>query len=141
LDSLTRSWDRERLRRLLEWPQVVALTGLEASASLAAVDIWEKARTAAMVAEILRKREEILQIARRHGVGRVRVFGSHARGSAGPSSDVDFLIEVDGPTTPWFPGGLVVDVEALLGCRVDVAEPDGLRPEMRARVLAEALPL
>jgi predicted nucleotidyltransferase len=90
---------------------------------------------------VISKREDVLRIARRHGVGRVRVFGSHARGSAGQASDVDLLIEVDGPTTPWFPGGLVADLEALLGCRVDVVEPDALRPDVRAQALAEALPL
>jgi predicted nucleotidyltransferase len=87
------------------------------------------------------RREDILRIARQHGVGRVRVFGSYARGTPGKTSDVDLLIEVDGPTSPWFPGGLVADLEALLGCRVDVVESDALRPELRAQALAEAVPL
>ncbi len=87
------------------------------------------------------RREDILRIARRHGVGRVRVFGSYARGNPGEASDVDLLIEVDGPTPPWFPGGLVAELEALLGCRVDVVESDALRPEMRDKALAEAVPL
>jgi len=90
---------------------------------------------------LLSRREDILRIARKHGVGRVRVFGSHARGTAGETSDIDLLIEVDGPTSPWFPGGLVADLEALLGCRVDVVESDALRPEMRERALAEAVSL
>jgi uncharacterized protein len=85
------------------------------------------------------KREEILRIARKHGVGRVRVFGSVARGEAGEASDVDLLIEVDGPTTPWFPGGLVAELETLLGRRVDVVEPAGLRPSIRLKVLEEAV--
>ena len=94
------------------------------------------------IGEILgEKRAEMLRIAGRHGVGRVRVFGSVARGDAGPESDVDLLIEVTGPTTPWFPGGLVSELEALLGRRVDVVELDALRSEMRRRVLAEAAPL
>jgi len=87
------------------------------------------------------KRDEILRIARKHGVARVRVFGSVARGDATDDSDVDLLIEVEGPTPPWFPGGLVADLEALLGCRVDVVEPDALRESVRARVLQEAVPL
>jgi hypothetical protein len=90
---------------------------------------------------LLSRRQDILRIARKHGVGRVRVFGSHARGTAGETSDIDLLIEVDGPTSPWFPGGLVADLEALLGCRVDVVESDALRPEMRERALAEAVSL
>ncbi|OGB96250.1 MAG: DNA polymerase subunit beta [candidate division NC10 bacterium RBG_16_65_8] len=93
-------------------------------------------------ADILQsRREDILRIARKHGVGRVRIFGSHARGTSTESSDVDLLIEVNGPTTPWFPGGLVADLEVLLGCRVDVVEPDALRPEIRERALSEAVPL
>ncbi len=87
------------------------------------------------------RRETILQIARRHGVGRIRVFGSYARGDPGEGSDLDLLIDVDGPTTPWFPGGLVAELEALLGCHVDVVEPEALRAEIRAQALAEAVPL
>lgn len=67
------------------------------------------------------------------------VFGYSAPTPA--ASDLDLLIEVDGPTSPWFPGGLVAELEALLGCRVDVVESDALRPEMRAQALAEAVPL
>lgn len=84
------------------------------------------------------RREIILQIARRHGVGKVRVFGSVARGEATENSDLDLLIDVTGPTTPWFPGGLVAELEALLGCRVDVVETNALREELRDRVLQEA---
>ena len=87
------------------------------------------------------KRQEILRIARKHGVARVRVFGSFARGEANESRDLDLLIEVEGSTPPWFPGGLVADLEALLGRRVDVTEPGALREGMRARVLREAVPL
>ncbi|TVR62493.1 MAG: DNA polymerase subunit beta [Candidatus Competibacteraceae bacterium] len=87
------------------------------------------------------RRETILQIARRHGVGQVRVFGSLARGEATENSDLDLLIDVTGPTTPWFPGGLVAELEALLGCRVDVVETNALRKELRDRVLKEATPL
>lgn len=87
------------------------------------------------------RREIILQIARRHGVDQVRVFGSVARGEATENSDLDLLIDVTGPTTPWFPGGLVAELEALLGCRVDVVETNTLREELRDRVLQEAAPL
>lgn len=94
------------------------------------------------IGEILStNRDPILRIARRHGVGRVRVFGSVARGDARPDSDVDFLIEVIGPTPPWFPGGLVADLEELLNRRVDVVEPEALNKELRNRVLEEAVAL
>jgi uncharacterized protein len=84
------------------------------------------------------KREQIREIAAKHGVTSIRVFGSVARGEAGPESDVDFLIETGERVTPWFPGGLIADLEDLLGRHVDVAEPDVLHPHVRDRVLAEA---
>ena len=94
------------------------------------------------VHELLRqKREDILQIASKHGVTRIRIFGSAARNEAKEDSDIDFLIEVNGPTTPWFPGSLVADLEKLLGRRVDVVEPDGIRKPLRERILQEAVPL
>jgi predicted nucleotidyltransferase len=62
--------------------------------------------------EVLRaKQSEIQSIAAKHGAGNVRVFGSVARGDARENSDVDLLIDVVGPTTPWFPGGLLTDLE------------------------------
>jgi predicted nucleotidyltransferase len=87
------------------------------------------------------KRESILRIAARHGVRNIRVFGSAARQEADESSDVDLLIEVTGPTTSWFPGGLVADLEHLLQRRVDVVEPDALREPLRETILREAVPL
>ena len=94
------------------------------------------------IEQLLReKRESVLRIAAKHGVSSVRVFGSMARGEGGPESDVDLLVEVDGPTTPWFPGGLVAELEELLGRRVDVVEPDAIRESLRQRVLEEAVPL
>jgi len=90
--------------------------------------------------EILKeKREEILRIARKHGVGRISIFGSFARGEATEDSDIDLLIDVEGPTPPWFPGGLVADLEELLGRRVDVVEADAIREGMRTRILKEAV--
>lgn len=92
------------------------------------------------IPDLLRvKRIEILRIARKHGVDRIQVFGSVARGDASPESDVDFLIEVNGPTPPWFPGGLVADLEALLGRRVDIVDADSLREDIRDRVCQEAV--
>jgi predicted nucleotidyltransferase len=87
------------------------------------------------------KREQILRLARRHGVTGVRVFGSMARGDAGPQSDVDLLVEVGPEPSPWFPGGLVAELEELLGRRVQVVTERGLDELLRERVLEEAVPL
>jgi len=84
------------------------------------------------------KREDILQIAGRHGASNVRVFGSVGRGESGPGSDVDFLVDVGPKPSPWFPAGLALDLEDLLGRRVDVATPNALHWFIRDRILSEA---
>jgi uncharacterized protein len=85
------------------------------------------------------KREEILQIAAKHGAYNVRLFGSAARGEEDQESDVDFLIDAGPQRTPWFPGGLIVDLETLLGRKVDVVTEKGLRHRIRERILQEAM--
>jgi predicted nucleotidyltransferase len=92
--------------------------------------------------EALRAREsEIQSIAAKHGAGNIRIFGSVARGEALPESDVDLLIDIVGPTTPWFPGGLLSDLEALLHRRVDLVLARSLHPLIRESVLKDAVPL
>jgi uncharacterized protein len=59
------------------------------------------------------KRDEILRIAARHGAYNVRIFGSMARGDAGPASEVDLLVDVRSDHSAFFPGGLVADLEDL----------------------------
>jgi predicted nucleotidyltransferase len=86
-------------------------------------------------------REEILRIAAQHGATDVRVFGSVARGTAGPESDLDLLVDLGPSRPPWFPGGLIADLEELLGCHVDVATERTLHRRIRDRVLTEAHPL
>ena len=90
---------------------------------------------------IQNKREQILRIAVKHGVRRIRVFGSVARGEAGPASDVDFLVEVGAQHSSFFPGGLVADLQELLGREVDVVEAEGLYPLLKEDILKEAVPL
>lgn len=90
---------------------------------------------------VRQKRNEILRIAERHGAYNVRVFGSVARGEAGPDSDVDLLIDAGEKVSSWFPAGLILDLEDLLGRRVDVVEEVALRPELRQYVLRDAKPL
>ncbi|MBV9401077.1 MAG: nucleotidyltransferase family protein [Bryobacterales bacterium] len=87
------------------------------------------------------KRAEICSIAAKHGAGNVRVFGSVARGEARPDSDIDFLIDVVGPTTPWFPGGLLNDLEAFLGQGVDIVIARSLNPVVRDEVLHDVIAL
>lgn len=92
--------------------------------------------------ELLRaKREEILRIAARHGVRNIRVFGSAARGEATEDSDLDLLVEVGPHPSSWFPSGLILDLEELLGRKVDVVTETSVHWLLRRRILKEAVPL
>jgi predicted nucleotidyltransferase len=94
-----------------------------------------------MVDLVKSKREQILALAKKHGVTRIRVFGSMARGDAGPASDVDLLVDVGPSPSAWFPGGLIADLEDLLGRRVQVITERGLDDLLRKHILEEAVPL
>jgi predicted nucleotidyltransferase len=96
-----------------------------------------------MTLEELRRsnRDTILALAARHGAQNVRVFGSIARGEATECSDIDLLVELRPERSLMDLGGLLMDLQASIGVRVDVATERMLRPEVRRRVLAEAVPL
>lgn len=88
------------------------------------------------------RRSQILAIAEKHGAYNVRVFGSVARGEATEQSDIDFLVDYDlEKITPWFPSGLLLDLEQLLNRKVDIATVDMLKERIRDRVLREAVAL
>ena len=94
------------------------------------------------VNDLLReKREEILRIAEQHGAYDVRVFGSVARGEAGPESDVDLLVRLRAGTTLLRHAAMARELERLLGRKVHVVSERGLRERMRDRVLREATPI
>ena len=87
------------------------------------------------------KSKLIRNIARKHGVTRLRVFGSRATGIATKSSDLDLLVA-------WRPKRdlldlieFKLDLEDLLGCKVDVLTEGGISPYLRRRILREAIPL
>ena len=85
------------------------------------------------------KRAEIMKIALKHGANNIRIFGSAVRGEATPESDIDFLVDAGPDTSSWFPAGLILDLQELLGCRVEVVTEKGLNPHIREHVLREAV--
>ncbi|WP_414542809.1 nucleotidyltransferase family protein [Nostoc sp. CCY0012] len=87
-------------------------------------------------------REQIKQIAAQHGAFNVRVFGSVARNEADQNSDLDLIVDYDlDKISLWFPVRLIRELEELLGVKVDVVTPTGLKDRIRTEVLQEALPL
>jgi hypothetical protein len=91
--------------------------------------------------DLRRRRSEILGVARRRGVVRIRVFGSVARGESTESSDIDFLVDLESGRGLFDLGGLLMDLKELLGHDVDVVTESGLRSRVAERVLADAVDL
>ena len=87
------------------------------------------------------KRVAILETAAKHGARNVRVFGSVVRGEADEQSDIDLLVDTTEQTSPWFPVGLIQDLEDLLGRKVDIVTEGGIYWLLRRRILKEARPL
>lgn len=87
------------------------------------------------------KREDILKIASRYRARKVRVFGSAVRGEDRPDSDVDFLVELEEGRSLMDLGGLLMDLQNLLGRNVDVVTERALHWYIKDQVLREAKPI
>ncbi|MFW6162608.1 MAG: nucleotidyltransferase family protein [Planctomycetota bacterium] len=90
---------------------------------------------------VTENRKAILEAARRHGARGVRVFGSAARGTARPGSDLDILVSLEPGRSLLDLVAIKQDLEDLLGCEVDVVTEPSVSPYFRERVLDEAVPL
>lgn len=86
-------------------------------------------------------REEILEIASRHGARNVRLFGSVARGEDDEHSDIDLLVDLDSSRSLLDHAALLLELRALLGDGVDVVTERGMKPRVRERVLEDAVAL
>ena len=87
------------------------------------------------------KRMAVRAAAARFRTANPRVFGSVAHGNDADGSDIDLLVDPLPGTTLFDLGGLQVELEELLGVRVDLLTPGDLPARFRAQVLAEALPV
>lgn len=85
------------------------------------------------------RRNEVLALIQRHGGENPRVFGSVARGTDTPESDLDLLVAVP-PSRAWDFVSLPWELSELLGVHVDVVPEGGLSAKHVA-ILAEARPL
>ncbi len=86
-------------------------------------------------------RAAIIEIARNHGARNLRIFGSVARGDDRADSDIDFLVDFEPGRSLIDLAGFELDLEALLGCEVDVLTDGCIHPLLQREILAEATPL
>ena len=91
--------------------------------------------------DIIRRREEIIALAKRYGASDIRIFGSVARGDAVETSDLDLLVRLEPDRSLLDQGGLLMDLRDLLGIKVDLFEDGQLSGRFGQIVRREAIPL
>ena len=91
--------------------------------------------------DLQEKRDQILEVAARHGARNVRLFGSVARGEDRPESDIDLLVDMEPDRSLLDLVGLGQELEELLQRKVDVLTDTSLHPALRPLITAAARPL
>ncbi len=82
-------------------------------------------------------KQTILPVLRRHGITRAGIFGSVVRGEATPESDVDILVELDEQASLLDFIGIKLELEDVLGRRVDLGQYAAIKPGLRDRIIRE----
>ena len=93
------------------------------------------------------KKKEVLKIIKEHqreltdiySVKSLALFGSVARNEAGPTSDIDVLVEFYRPVGLFGLFALQDRLEELFGCKVDLGTPNSLKPSLRSSVMSEVV--
>jgi hypothetical protein len=101
----------------------------------------ERSMTTSLRSLLNEKRTAILETAKQHGARNVRIFGSVARGEDDEQSDLDLLVEMESGRSLLDHAALLLDLEKLLGRKVDVLSEKGIKARIGERVLREARPL
>jgi predicted nucleotidyltransferase len=94
-----------------------------------------------MDSAVAKNRDEILEIAERHGAKDVRIFGSVARGEDTKQSDLDLLVKLDEDRSLVDHVALKQDLENLLGCEIDIVTENSINPRLREKVFQDAVPI
>lgn len=75
--------------------------------------------------QLQEKRERTLALAEQYGAHNIRVFGSVVRNETDAQSDVDFLVDMEAERSLFDLGGLLMELQDLLGCPVDIGTKKG----------------
>ena len=91
--------------------------------------------------EIKEIRDKIIPILKRYGVSKAALFGSSVKGEMTEESDIDVLVEIETDISLLDFVGLKLELEEILGRKVDVVEYSTLKPILKERVLREQVPI
>lgn len=86
-------------------------------------------------------KDKILPILKKYGVKRAGIFGSVARGESTEESDIDILVEIEGSMSLLDFAGLKLELEEILGRKVDLGEYSAIKPLIREEILKEVVPI
>ena len=91
--------------------------------------------------EIDKIKEKLVPLLKKNNVTKAGIFGSYARGEQTKKSDVDLLVEVKDTMGLLEFIGLKNTIEKRLGLKIDLVEYEGIRKELRKRILREEIPI
>ena len=89
--------------------------------------------------DIKNQRDKISNLAGKHGIKNIRVFGSYAHGNADENSDLDLLVTIDENRSLLDRIAFMHDVEDLLHIKVDVVNEKALHHSIRQAVIKEGV--
>ncbi|MDH3473079.1 MAG: nucleotidyltransferase family protein [Rhodospirillales bacterium] len=141
MEYLSARVPRATKRRIKEIAARKNLTVQELVGRMAEEIVARENRSGPTLAEVVQRLRRAEARLKARGIVHIHVFGSVARGEAGPESDVDLLADLDEDAAPSLTGfvSLKEEIEDLLGCGVDLATRAAMKPGLLERVERDAV--
>jgi predicted nucleotidyltransferase len=86
-------------------------------------------------------RDQVREVLERFRVGNPRIFGSAARGEDTEQSDLDILVDAPPGTSLYDLASVEIELESVLGCKVEILTKGFLAPDVAERAEADLLPI
>ncbi len=87
------------------------------------------------------RRDQVCEVLQRFRMRNPRIFGSVARGQDTAQSDLDILVDAPPGTSLYDLAGAEIELEAILGCKVEVLTKGFLAPDVAERADADLVPI
>jgi len=86
-------------------------------------------------------KERVLPVLREAHVKKAALFGSYVRGEEREDSDIDILVDLPDGLSLFDVVGIKIELEDVLGKRVDLVQYDTIKPRLKQYILSEQLPI